>query len=333
VRALVTGGAGFLGGHLVEELERRGDEVSALVRPSSSAVERLRGQGVGVVGADLRRPGPAFPSELAGFDAVYHLAAGVGAGWRATFDNNVTATENLLDALAEGEWRGRFVHVSSFAVYGANQLPAGSVLDESAPLEPEPGKRDDYAWTKLLQERLVRERLEGAAGVELVVVRPGAIYGPGRPFQYRLGRPLGEQAVLLLGGGNRMPLNYVENTASLLAECGHNPAAAGQTFNAVDPDPVKQRDYLRAWKRSDPDLKVIPFPLWAYRLIGRMLKAGERRTGGRTAPPLFLDPYVMEPSLRRFRYDGSRATSVLGWTPPVSAAEGLERTFPPSSRS
>jgi nucleoside-diphosphate-sugar epimerase len=333
VRALVTGGAGFLGSHLVTELKRRGDYVSALVRPSSGARERLEREGTGVVAADLRRLGADFLARVGDFDAIYHLAAGVGAGWRATFDNNVTATENLLDALAEAGWRGRFVHVSSFAVYGANQHPKGSVFDESTPLEPHPGRRDDYAWTKLLQERLVRDRLEGADGIELVVVRPGAIYGHERPFQYRLGRPLGENAVMVLGGGNPMPLNYVENTASLLAECGHNAAAAGQTFNAVDPEPVTQRDYLEAWKRSNPSLKVVPFPLWAYRAIGRLLKVAERRTGGRTAPPLFLDPYVMEPSLRRYRYDGSRATSVLGWTPPVSREEGLSRTFPPSSSS
>jgi 2-alkyl-3-oxoalkanoate reductase len=330
VRALITGGGGFLGRHLVAELQARGDSVTALVRPSSASRARLEELGIDLVASDMRRP-IADPSIRRGdFDAIYHLVAGVGPGWRATFDSNVTATENLLDALTEAGWRGRFVHVSSLAVYGTNQLPRGAAVDESTPLEPEPGRRDDYAWTKLLQERLIRARLGEIDGVELVIVRPGAIYGRERQFQYRLGRRLGAHTVLLLGGGNPMPLSYVENTASLLAECGHSPAAVGETFNALDPGAVSQRDYLRAWRRADPQLRVIHFPLWVYRLIGRALQVAERRAGGRTAPPPFLDPYVMGPSLRRFRYC-SRAMSVLGWTPPVSTEEALLRTFPPSS--
>jgi nucleoside-diphosphate-sugar epimerase len=326
MRALVTGGGGFLGGYLLDELERRGDDISALVRPSSHSIARLEERGVGVLACDLRRPTEELSGALTGFDAIYHLAAGTASSWRATFEGNVMATENLLDAIADAGWKGRFVHVSSFSVYGANQLRPGSVLDESTPLEPEPGRRDDYAWTKLLQEKMVAERLGPESGVELVLVRPGAIYGPERRFQYRLGRELGKGTILLLGGGNTMPLNYVENTASLLAECGHNPAAAGEVFNAVDPGEIKQRDYVKAWKQSE-DLRVIRFPLWAYRLIGRALEWVGRSTDGRTEPPLFLDPYVMGPSLRRLRYDSSRATSVLGWEPPVSRDEALLRTF------
>jgi nucleoside-diphosphate-sugar epimerase len=332
LRALVTGGGGFLGRYLVDELERRGDSVSVLPRPSSSSRRGLEERGIDVVACDLRRPTEELAKKLASIDAIYHLAAGVGSGWRATFEANVIATENLLDAIAEAGWKGRFVHVSSFAVYGANQLARGAVLDESTPLEPEPGRRDDYAWTKLLQERLVSERLGPQSGVELAIVRPGAIFGRERPFQYRLGRELGDSTILLLGGGNVMPLNYVENTASLLAECGRNPAAAGELFNAVDPEPITQRDYLKAWKRHE-DIRVVPFPLWAYRLIGRVLQTLGRRTGGRTEPPLFLDPYVMGPSLRRLRYDTSRASSVLSWAPPVSREDSLLRTFPPSSSS
>lgn len=333
MKALVTGGGGFLGRHLVAELRARGDSVTVMLRPSSVERRKPENPEVDVLACDLRRPPAGLASSLAGFDAIYHLVAAAGSAWRETFESNVAATENLIEALDTAGWRGRFVHVSSFAVYGANQLARGATLDESTPLEPQPGKRDDYAWTKLLQERLVRARLGRMKGVELVVVRPGAIYARERRFQYRLGRPLGEHAVLMLGGGIPMPLNYVENTASLLAECGHNPAAACETFNAVDPSPPTQRAYLRAWRRADPQLKVLPFPLWAYRLFTRALEVAEARSAGRIAPAAFLQPYVMEPSLRRLRYDASRGTSLLGWLPPVSTEEALLRTFPPSSSS
>jgi len=325
VRTLVTGATGFVGRHVVTDLAGRGDRVTAMVRPSSTLPAELADAGAEALVADLRRPPPDLASRLAAFDAVYHLAAGGGPTWRALFDANVTTTENLVRALADAGWRGRLVHVSSLAVYGFNQLPRGATVDESTPLEPEPGRRDDYAWTKLWQERVVR-RVEGT-GPELVIVRPGAIYGRERRFQYRLGRPLGEQRVLMLGGGNPMPLTHVVNAASLVGECGHHPRAAGQVFNCVDPAPVTQREYLRRWRAGGQGPAVVPVPLWVMRGAGAALSLAGRRTQGRWGPPLFLDPYVMEPTFRRFEFDTTKPRRVLGWAPPLSSEEGLRLTF------
>ena len=96
MRAVVTGGSGFLGGHLMQELERRGDRPVALARPRSGAGDALDAAGHEVAREDLRRPGDGLRSLLAEADAVYHLASGIAGGWRATFDTNVTATENLV---------------------------------------------------------------------------------------------------------------------------------------------------------------------------------------------------------------------------------------------
>jgi nucleoside-diphosphate-sugar epimerase len=326
VRAIVTGGSGFLGRHLVAELARRGDEPVALARPGSRAGEELEASGVEVAREDLRRPSEKLVGLLRDADAVYHLAAGAEGGWRATFETNVTATENLAAALREAGFRGRLVHVSSYSVYGLNQLKPGSVVDESTPVESEPWRRDDYSWTKTLQERVIRAL--GGEGPELVVVRPGTIYGRERRFNYRLGRPLGSHGVLLIGGRNPLPLSYVENTASLIAECGHNPAAVGGTFNAVDPEPISQRAYLRRWRAApDGPRPVVPFPLAAVRLIGRLLVRAERATNGRLSPPALFDPYKIEPTMRRFTWAPSLATETLGWEPPVPLEEALRRTF------
>ena len=125
-----------------------------------------------------------------------------------------------------------------------------------------------------------------------------------------------------------MPLNYVENTASLLAECAIHPNAAGEVFNAVDPEPLAQWQYLRHWLRAQPErVTVIPVPLALLSGIRESLCLAERMTAGRIAPPRFLDPYATTPNLRNFRYRSSRATEVLGWIPPVPLAEALRRTF------
>jgi nucleoside-diphosphate-sugar epimerase len=327
VRALVTGAAGFLGRHLVAELLRRGWEVEALVRPSRQIPEEWEGQDVVRLPIDLRRPGEGLSQALARCDAVFHLAATTGGTWRSMFDTTVMATQRLLEAMRAIGWEGRLVHVSSFSVYGLNQVRAHTTVDEATPLEPHPERRDDYAWTKWLQERLVRDfRDEG--GVEVAIVRPGVIYGPGRTFQHQLGRELGRGTLLLYGGLATMRLTYVENTASLLAECAESPRAAGEVFNAVDPAPLRQFQYARRWRGADrAQRRVIPFPLFALRLLGAALVWADQVTGGAVSPPSFLDPYRLKPAYVDFRYDTTKPAEVLGWRPPIPWDRALAATF------
>ena len=99
-------------------------------------------------------------------------------------------------------------------------------------------------------------------------MRPGAIYGAERTFQQRLGRRLGSRAILLIGGRNEIPLSYVENTASLLVRCAEHPRAAGETFNAIDPEPPRQWRYLAALLRAERRTLVVPMPLAVFRGLG-----------------------------------------------------------------
>jgi nucleoside-diphosphate-sugar epimerase len=326
VRALVTGAGGFLGSHLVEELLRRGGRVRALVRPSRELPAAWEQRDVERVPVDLRAPGGDLSAALADCDVVFHLAATTAGTWRSMFDTTVAATQRLLDTMRAERWRGRLVHVSSFSVYGLNQVRAHAVVDESTPLEPRPWLRDDYAWTKWLQERIVRE-LRDEGGVEVAIVRPGVIYGPRRAFQHQLGRELGESTLLLYGGLVTMRLSYVENTASLLAECGESPRARGEVFNAIDPRPLRQLQYARRWRDADPARRIVPFPLFALRALGTGLAWAARRSDGAVSPPSFLDPYRLKPAYGDFRYDTSKATEVLGWQPPVSRERALQLTF------
>ncbi len=327
MRALVTGAGGFLGSHLVEDLLGRGSRVQALVRPSREIPAEWEERGVVRVPIDLRRPGDELPAALADSDVVFHLAATTAGNWRSMFDTTVAATQRLLETMRETDWRGRLVHVSSFSVYGLNQLRARSLVDESTPLEPTPWRRDDYAWTKWLQERSVRE-LRDEGGVEVAIVRPGVIYGPGRAFQHQLGRELGPNALLLYGGLATMRLTYVENTASLLAECGENPRASGEVFNAVDPRPPRQFQYARRWRDADrANRRIVPFPLVGLRMLGAALARAAEATDGAVSPPSFLDPYRLKPAYADFRYKTSKPAEVLGWRPPVSREQALELTF------
>jgi UDP-glucose 4-epimerase len=327
MKALVTGAGGFLGRYLVSELLETGHEVVAMVRSSSWVPEALSRPGVEVISCDLRSPGPELFEALWECDAAFHLAAGMSGSPRARFDATVLGTERLLDVMREVAWDGRLVHVSSFAVYGFNQVRSHALVDESTPLEPDLERRDDYAWLKRWQERLVWRWAE-RTGREVVVVRPGAIYGRERQFQHRLGRRVGEHGLLLIGGRSVMPLAYVGNVASLLVECAVNPQAPGDVFNAVDPEPLRQLGYLRHWRRAQQRrVWTVPLPLSVYAGLASGLELAERITDGRFSPPGILDRYAMMPSLRSFRYDAGKATRNLGWRPPFSRDRGLTLTF------
>ena len=127
--------------------------------------------------------------------------------------NSALATRNLLDAFLDSGRPRRFVNVSSFAVYSNLKLKRGSLLDESCPLEDAPQERHDaYGFGKLKQEELVREY--GAnRGLPFVILRPGAVFGPGKPdLSGRVGiNTFG--FFIHLGGSNLLPLTYVDNCA------------------------------------------------------------------------------------------------------------------------
>ncbi len=332
MHVIVTGANGFVGRHTVAELLDRGHSVTAVVRPSRPLQPELRRPGVEVVRTDLRTETALLAGSLRRADGVIHLAAGMRGSARARFGETVLATEALLDLMRELDWRGRLVHVSSLAVYGFNQLRPGAVIDETTPLEPELARRDDYAWTKAWQERVVGELRDGSE-VEVVVVRPGAIYGAQRTFQQRLGRRLGERAILLIGGRNRIPLSYVANTASLLVRCLEHSRAAGETFNAIDPDPPRQWSYLARLLRAEGRAVVVPMPLPVFRGLGAGYALAERLSAGRIHAPGIVEPYSTRPNFGSFEFDGAKATRVLGWQPPVSRATAYALTFGPADSS
>ena len=168
---------------------------------------------------------------------VIHLAAGLKGAPAELFVDSVVTARNLLESLgARGEpsiTKTRVVLVSSFGVYGVVPLGRGARVDESTPLEQFPERRDPYSHSKLRQEQLVRE-YQQKLGFELVVLRPGVIYGPGGgAFSNRVGIQVGPIFVHM-GGSNPLPLSYVVNCAEAIVVAATHPDAAGQVYNVHD---------------------------------------------------------------------------------------------------
>jgi UDP-glucose 4-epimerase len=320
MRTLVTGAAGFVGRNAVAELARRGHEVVALVRPGTSAERRAFPDGVRTVEADLRRD--SLDAALEGVHTVVHLAAKVLGSDEERFAAAVVGSERLLAAGAAAGIR-RFVLVSSYAVYDWSQ--ASGTLDESTPLVERPYGRDGYTVAKVWQERVARRAAE-RDGFELVVLRPGFVWGPRSMEVAGAGVPAGPLLVVV-GPLARLPLTYVENCAACIGAAVEEPAAAGATLNVVDGDGVRAWRYAREQERRGGTGRLrVPVPyVVALALVNAVAAVSRRafRHGGRL--PSVLTPIRFEARFKPLRHSGARAERVLGWAPGLDFEEAVGR--------
>jgi len=175
VRAFVTGGSGFIGGHLVRRLLERGEEVWALVRSPDRAAGLLA-WGAELVPGDTGDQ-DALRKAMDGCEAVYHCAGVYRVGIpaterRAMYEANVTGTERVLDAAAEA-WADRIVYVSTVNVFGNTR---GRVVDETYRRAGN-DFLSYYDETKFLAHQAALDRI--GRGAPIVIVQPGGVYGRG----------------------------------------------------------------------------------------------------------------------------------------------------------
>lgn len=215
-RAFLTGATGFVGGHLVGELVSRGWDVRALVRPTSDTRE-LEHSGVELVRGDLG-DAASIARGLDGAEVAYHLAAVVAARTEREYaEANAEGTRNLLQAFRLAQSPPQtLVYLSSYAAVGpsASGHPRAPG-DEPAPLTA-------YGRTKLAGERIAREA-EGN-GVEVIVIRAPAVYGPGDRALLPYFRLIRSGLAPVPGGEpRRLHLIYAPDLAVALANAADAP--------------------------------------------------------------------------------------------------------------
>jgi dihydroflavonol-4-reductase len=175
MRVFLTGGTGFIGGHVARLLRERGDEVRALVRSPEKATE-LERLGCELVAGDLS-DGTAIAAGMDGCDAVIHGAAiyevGIPSSQREPmYESNVRGTERVLGAALEARIP-KVVYVSTVGAYGNTR---GEVVDETYE-HPGDSYTSYYEETKTEAHRIARRLIDGE-GLPCVIVQPGGVYGP-----------------------------------------------------------------------------------------------------------------------------------------------------------
>lgn len=328
MKVLVTGAGGFLGHAVVAAAVRAGHQVVAMVRPVSLDKGSSFPEGVTPLAGDLRQRGAWF-NGLGDVDAVVHCAATTG-DLPSQLAGTVLATENLLAALPAT--LRRIVHVSSLSVYDFDAPRFGGNLDEQTPLETRPARRDAYTQTKLLQERLVRDHA-ARAGTELAIIRPGAIYGPGKDWGAGTGMKLG-RLDLIFAPFARMRLIHVDNCAEAIVAALTAPLDGSLTVNLIDPEQPSHWRYHRLAKRAGvPAGLGVPFPyIFVLALGGSARLASKLFFRGRARLPELLDPPRQRVRWRPLRYPNARTRAALSWMPRLDLAQGVATLAPARDR-
>ena len=303
-RALVTGGSGFLGTHLVGRLVASGWEVRCAARRPWGAAPR------GVECAVVGEIGPAtdWEAALAGVDVVFHLAARahvLAAAERASESDfervNVAGSARLARSAATAGVR-RLVYVRTIGVHGDHT--EGKALDESSPLAPATA----YARSKLRGEEALRA--ESRPGCEPAILRPPLVYGAGVP-----GNLL--RLLRLIASGVPLPLASVQNRRSFVAAanladalllCGEKAQAAGQLYVVADGEDLSTPELVRALAEG----LALPARLWPAPPSALRLAA---RLAGREA--------LYRQLCGSLQVNAQKLRTALGWRPRVDARSAL----------
>jgi UDP-glucose 4-epimerase len=303
MKALVTGGAGFIGRWVVKELLGRGAEVVALDDLSNGRIENLdeflKGGAKGLTFV----PGDIKDAELCrrllrGCGVCYHLGASINVQDsidrpRETFENDVQGTFNVLEACREHSVR--FVFVSTCMVY---ERAHGTAISETSSVNP----ASPYAGSKLSGEHLTLSYGK-TYGLPVTVLRPFNTYGPYQKTSGEGGvvavfakRALKGEKLQIYGDGTQTrDLLFVEDCARFIVESGISEAAIGQLLNAATGRDITINDLARLMADSDDRIEHVPH----------------------------IHP---QSEIARLVGDARKARATLGWEPKVSLEEGVERT-------
>ncbi len=324
----ITGATGFVGKYVVSAALDAGNAVKAVVRPSSKTkLDAGDGQSLEQVRVDLRSRAGLVES-LADVDVVIHLAAAKAGDFATQFAGTVVATENLLAAMTEANV-SNLVGVSTFSVYDYLNTASGTLIDESSPVDTAPELRDEYARTKLLQEDLYRS-WGAQEDNNVVILRPGMIYGPDNLWHALLGAEVGPK-FMRIGAKATLPLAYVENCANAMVKAAEmiptDPALASEVINIVDDDLPTQAEYAEIVQaRIDtPDTFFVPWPV--LRGAAASVKAANRHLlGGRAKFPGIAVPDRLHARFKALRYTNAKAKRLLSWTPTYTTKQAVERS-------
>ena len=324
-RTLVTGGTGFIGSHLVEELLKQGRNVRVLALPQPLApielenLALIKDKGAEIVYGDLRKTKSLWPA-VKGIDSVFHLG-GISRPMkiprREYYNTSTYGTENILEIARQNNIK-KFVHVSSVSVLGVS--PDGHPLKED-----EFQKKDsDYGLSKFQGEKRALKYYR-KYNFPVVVIRPCLVYGPRCLVRLIMFLFVKKRLFPLFNGGRaRMEFCYVDNVIHALLLAEKNDDVIGEVFNITDGQSYPIKTVLSTIaKELGISSPFINAPVWIGKLAGL---TSEFISGIIGVYPPFSRTAADWMSQDRNIYDCTKAKKVLGYCPKVSLELGIKKS-------
>lgn len=311
--AFVTGGTGFVGSHLVEELLGRGYAVRALVRRDP---KWLAGLDVETVAGDLH-DADALAAGADGADVVAHVAGLTRARDQATLDRaNVDGTRAVLDAVRASGGAPRVLVTSSLEAMGPNALaPDGAAIPATEADRPQPISM--YGVSKARMEDAIR-RDYGDLGV--TVVRPPAVYGSREADLYEMAKGATRGLFPIVGpdGVPRLSMVHVSDLVRGMADLAEHGPAAGETYFLGTPG-VSWAEVRAALEAAvGRKTRALRVPGAVIGAVGALAEWGGGLVGA--LPPLTRDK--AEAARHAWICSSDKAAEAVGYAPEVGLAEG-----------
>lgn len=317
MKVLVTGGTGFTGKALVKRLIDTGHEVISLDYQEGLKTDEIRSWGAKVIiGSVLDRD--IVEQCMEGVDVVHHLAA----AFReldvpdSYYDEvNIGGTRNVLESAFAHKVK-KFIYCSTCGVHGNIDNPPG---DENAPIRP----ADYYQRTKYEAEPLVNEYCR--KGMDTVILRPAAIYGPGDPERFFMIFKRVKKGVFpMFGSGKTLyhPL-YIDNLIDAFMLAMEPGKGTGEAYLIADEEFVEIETLVRKTARAlGVDVKIPHYPVMPLVIAGHICEKICKPF--HVTPPIFPRRVDWFRQNRAFKID--KAKQELGYKPLIDLDEGLKRT-------
>jgi len=304
---LVTGVTGFLGSHLLEELDKHSFIIKALLRAENPAFSNA-------VVVPLFNQTANFKEACLDINTVIHCAARVHVMNDSSSDPleafrevNTYGTLNLAQQAADAGVK-RFIFISSIKVNGESTEIGNSFKsdDDFVPTDP-------YGLSKYEAEVGLR-KIAKETGMEVVIIRPPLVYGPGVKANFAsMMKWVNKGLPLPLGSikENKRSLVAVENLVDLIVTCIDHPNAANQTFLVSDDDDVSTTGLLQNMATAlNVPCRLIPIPASWFELASKLIGK----------------PAIAQRLCGSLQVDISKTKELLGWKPPYSSAECMKKT-------
>lgn len=314
---LVTGGSGFLGSHVAEQLAEAGHTVRALVRKSSNRKFLSTLKNVELVeGAVEDRA--SVDRAMKDVDAVVHSAGLVKArGERDFFACNTQGTANLLEAaIAHAPRLKRFIHVSSLEACGPSLDGAPVAADQERPVTA-------YGRSKLAAEK---ECIARKDALPVVILRPAAIYGPRDVEILEAFRAVRRRQYPVIGDGRMLGCyTYGPDCAKACIRAIDADVPSGSVYFVDDGEPMSMAramgEILPEALGTRPLFRMgVPFPVLTLASLGV-------ETYGRLRnKPVMLTREKVAMLRHHWVCESAKTRDDLGWSPEVSFRDGAKIT-------